>query len=398
MNIKIDKVILHLSLIEGIGPSTIQSLIEKKPQNIAYENMYKLSTSEWRSLFGVSDRVAQKLYSGLKDRTLFEQELQLIEENSVSWLSREHEQYPSLLKEINCPPPILYWYGEKPISEKTITIIGARKANEYARRAINRFVTDFVAQDYTIVSGGAIGADSMAHTQTVKLGGKTIAVLGSGLLHPYPATNRMLFNNIIKTGGTVLSIFPMDTLPQTGNFPTRNRVIAGLSRGCIVAQAAEKSGARITAQFALEQGRDVFAVPGSIEDPLSFGCHALIKEGATIISSVQDVFCEWSVYADAATTDKNITQIDDVKKQTTITQTISEKEVVKQEVIKKDVTSENNLSDEQKSLLQLCIRPTSFDDILKETGLSSEVVSTQLFDLQLSGKLKQDFTGMWVSV
>jgi DNA processing protein len=360
---------LHISLLHGIGPATIQLLLERAPEGFSFDDVYTLSKNEWKYIFSVSENIAQKLVAGLQDKSLLENELSLIEKHKVLWMSCKNDAYPKLLREIHSPPTILYWYGATPTSEKTIAIIGARKANEYAQRAIDCFVTDLVAHDFIVVSGGAIGADSMAHSKTVDLNGKTIAVLGSGLLHPYPASNRTLFNAIIKNGGTVLSIFPMDTLPQPGNFPARNRVIAGLSRGCIVAQAARKSGARITAQFALEQGRDVFAVPGDIFDPLSAGCHELIKEGATVVSSAADIFSEWAYEVE----DQNVQQELFVK---------TKKEVV--------------IDREEELLLHICSRPSSFDDIVFQSKISAEILQDRLFELRLAGKLEQDFTGMWV--
>ena len=142
-----------------------------------------------------------------------------------------------------------------------IAVVGSRSGTAYGKRAIQALIPPLVAQQWHIVSGGAMGIDAFAHQATLQAGGTTIAVLGSGLLQWYPAEHRRLFTEILEKNGTLLSAFPMNMEPLQGNFPARNRIIAGLSRACVVVQAAQKSGASITAKFALEQGREVFAVP-----------------------------------------------------------------------------------------------------------------------------------------
>ena len=307
--------LLHLSLIDGIGPVTIKKLLQEKPSNFELSDLYTLTTADIMQQFGVSQKVAQKMYSGLQDAAKLNRELELLEKHQIDFTAAGFEDYPSLLAEIYAPPPVLYFKGNLTSDDtKTIAVIGSRKAHRYAEQIITQFVPQLVNQGWTIVSGGAIGADSMAHRQTVKSGGKTVVVLGSGLLNPYPASNKRLFDSILQTGGALVSSFPIETHAKPGNFPARNRIIAGLSRGCLVVQAAQKSGARITAQFALEQGREVFAVPGPIDDELSLGCHGLIQQGAKLTGLVEDIFAELdsniaSTGAGPAFVQQKITQI-----------------------------------------------------------------------------------------
>ncbi len=286
----VNNCILHLSLIDGVGPATIKTIVQNKPASWAWHELYQMTQSDLIAVFGLSQLAAQKIYSGLKDEALLANELALIDRHSVSWLTLLDQSYPALLAQIYAPPAVLYWRGAEINSPHCLAIVGSRKANYYGQRVINQLVPEFVKYGFTIVSGGALGADSMAHQAAITAGGKTIVVLGSGLLHPYPHSNKSLFEAVIASGGTIMSAFSLQTTVMPGNFPARNRIVAGLSSGCVVVQAAQRSGASITANYALEQGREVFAVPGPIDDDLSAGCHALIQQGASLVSKAQDIF------------------------------------------------------------------------------------------------------------
>ena len=285
---------------------------------------------------------------------IFEQEKQLLEKHNIQFITILDTQYPALLKEIHLPPSGLYIQGSFS-SKKNMAIIGSRKANEYGRKVIHNLIPELVAHEWTIVSGGALGADTFAHEETLINNGKTIAILGSGLLQPYPLRNKKLFNIILEKGGAVASPFPLQMLPQPGNFPARNRIISGLSKGCIVAQAAEKSGASITAHFALEQGREVFAVPGIIDDPLSVGCHRLIQEGAKLITHVNDILEEFGEYS----APKKVPE----KKQA--------EEVQNSIPAQKEITH---------PILKHCKKTISIDELHQETGLTIFELQQQLFD------------------
>lgn len=366
---------LHLSLIDGIGPATIQTIIQSKPNNCSWDDFYSFSQQDWMHQCNLSPRIASKLVGCLADTQQRDKELKNIDRHNISWITSIDESYPSLLQHIYLPPAVLYWQGS-PLDEshKHIAVIGSRNANHYGKRVINTLVPELVAHNFVIVSGGALGADSMAHRATLDAGGKTVVVLGSGLLQPYPATNVRLFETIINQGGTVLSSFPLNRGALPGNFPARNRIIAGLSQGCVVVQAAQKSGARITAQFALDQGREVFAVPGSVDDELSLGCHALIQDGAKLVNSVDDILQEFGQ--------------------------VTEKKGDYQTKIKDSVvpqTAITNLSDVQVKIVQSCRQPCSIDDLMQRTNLPLPTLQGELFDLQLAGKMQQDFTGMWIA-
>jgi len=220
--------------------------------------------------------------------------LELFEE----WLVREkieiilqnNPSYPKLLNSLYQPPFLLYSKGLASTEELSLAVVGARKFSSYGRQVVEQLVGE-VAKNMTIVSGLALGIDALAHQAAINNGGRTIAVLGSGLDKQsiYPSSNRYLAEKIVASGGQLLSEFPPGTPPLKHHFPLRNRIISGLSRATLVIEAAIKSGSLITAYQALEQGREVFAVPGSIYSPLSEGTNQLIKQGATAITCGEDI-------------------------------------------------------------------------------------------------------------
>ena len=370
------KTILHLSLIDGIGPATIAKISAGLgTDDGSWLALYTMMVSTLVDRFHVPRAAAQKIELGLKDDTTLLKELDLIARHDISWVTVLEQEYPPLLRHIYTPPAVIYWRGAslQSLSAQTLAIVGSRRANHYGQRVINKLVPPLVERGYTIVSGGAIGADTMAHRAAVDCKGKTIVVLGSGLLKAYPSVNIMLFQQIVAAGGAVVSIFPLMTEAVPGNFPARNRVIAGLSQACIVVQAATKSGAAITAAYALEQGRDVFAVPGPIDDELSAGCHALIKEGATLLSGVADI-------------------VGDAQEGVPTSQEHSRTEVLlpNHSVVKV-------LSRAPDPLLSFCSTPRSVDELVLLSGMSFVCVQDKLFELQLDGLVAQEFTGMWIT-
>jgi DNA processing protein len=361
-------VILHLSLIDGVGSATIAKIAAVLVNDDeAWCCLYTMVVSALSEKFQISRAIAQKIEVGLQNNALLAVELELIRAHQINWATVIDPDYPTLFRFIHTPPSVLYWRGAclQDLPAQTIAIVGSRRANQYGQRVINKLVPALIDHNYTIVSGGAVGADTMAHRAVVDCKGKTIVVLGSGLLRPYPRVNIALFLEVVATGGAIMSIFPLTTQALPGNFPARNRVIAGLSKACIVVQAAAQSGASITAAYALEQGRDVFAVPGPIDDELSAGCHALIKEGASLLTAITDIV------ADAHTTVGTVMQPEHSSGAVPV-----------------------KLRD---PLLCLCDIPRSVDELVLLSGSSFATVQDKLFELQLDGQVAQDFTGMWIA-
>ena len=219
-------------------------------------------------------------------------ELELIKRHKIDIITLNDVSYPPSLKAIYDPPPLLYVKGKiKREDKNAIAIVGSRRATTYGRLTAQRLSAQLAAQRITIISGMARGIDSEAHKGALAVGGRTVAVLGCGIDVVYPPENRALEERIASSGA-VITEFPFGTRPFAGNFPKRNRIISGLSIGVIIVEAAQRSGALITARLALEQGREVFAVPGSTTSPYSKGTHNLIKEGAKLVEDIDDILEE----------------------------------------------------------------------------------------------------------
>ncbi|MBO6233341.1 MAG: DNA-processing protein DprA [Clostridia bacterium] len=210
--------------------------------------------------------------------------------NKIIKITMENEKYPILLKQIYDPPKCLYVMGNIEIlNNQSIAIVGCREATEYGKKAATYFSYNLAKQNVTIVSGLARGIDSYSHIGTLKANGKTIAVIGSGLDIIYPKENEQLAKKIVEQGGAIISEYPLGTRPQKEYFPARNRIISGISQATLVIEAKEKSGSLITADFAMEQGKDVYSVPGNINSKNSVGTNNLIKDGAIPVSKFSDI-------------------------------------------------------------------------------------------------------------
>jgi DNA processing protein len=380
--------LLHLSLIDDVGSAAIAMMLRNKPEFIQFADMYDMHEQDLRATFHLTLLQAQNIKKGLADTTLLEQELELIEKHNAQWITSACDEYPTLLKNIHLLPPILYWRGSLINNEKAIAFVGARKANQYCQYAVNELVPGMVHAGYVIVSGGAMGADAMAHQAALDAGGTTIVVLGAGLLQPVLQVNRKLFAHILERGSMIASPFPLRTQANEFTFPARNRIISGLSKGTVVLQAAQKSGALITAHYALEQGRDVFAVPGSIADDLSKGCHSLIAQGAKLATSAQDILIEFGeMVAPVPTIEKKSKKQKEDKPLSLFSATES------QDNTQDSIDTHSGTPTE--IILKACKRPTSTDDLAHKVSMDLASIQSLLFDLQLDGKIRQNFMGMW---
>ena len=271
----------------------------------------------------------------------------------VTLCSLLDDNYPAYLKEIYNPPLILYVRGTLTPNERGIAIVGSRDPSPYGANVAERFAEELATKGVTVVSGAARGIDAAAHRGALRAG-RTIAVLGCGVDIAYPAANRDLLREI-TTKGAVVSEYPLGSRPLAGNFPARNRIISGLAQGTLVVEAGEKSGALITAKFALDENRDVFAVPGSIFSPQSVGCHRLIQQGAKLVADVGDILEEYG-------------------------------ETPKEEPPKVEMTDEEAAVYEFLSYEE----PTSIDEIIMRTGNDNlPQVSALLLDMTLKGLIAE---------
>jgi DNA processing protein len=218
----------------------------------------------------------------------------------------DDQLYPKLLQAIYDPPLVLFIQGDsKLLNKNQIAIVGSRSATISGRDSASKFSQQLVEHNLVITSGMALGIDAAAHRGALQAKGKTIAVVATGLDKVYPSRHKLLSQEILQSGGLIVSEFVPGTLPKAGHFPKRNRIISGLSQGVLVVEAQVRSGSLITARCALEQGRDVFAIPGSINNPLAKGCHWLIKQGATLIDDVIDIIEELTVLNNQPTMKEN---------------------------------------------------------------------------------------------
>ena len=276
---------------------------------------------EPKGLFCASQKTLQEL--GLKAETIqtilskkwikdAEEKLKKIEAMGVEIITYSETRYPALLKQIADPPPLLYLKGEAELlNTPSIAIVGARRASFYGLKIATKLATNLAELGITVVSGLARGIDAAAHKGALQANGNTIGVLGCGLDIVYPSENQKLYAQVEKQGA-LISEFPLGTPPLSQNFPVRNRLISGLSLGVVVVEAALRSGSLITARLALEQGREVFAVPGPINNFYSRGTHALIKQGAKLVENVMDVVEELNLSVSKDTSQHSNIKLDPV--------------------------------------------------------------------------------------
>ncbi len=369
--------LLHLSLIPTIGPQAVKKVLELII--VKGLNVYDLSVSDYR-FYGIDEQTAQKIVFGLHSREGIDKEYALLEKTGVQWTTVVDAEYPHLLFNTYAPPPVIYWQGDPVwLSESpTLAVVGSRQASLYGERIVNDIVAPCVQHRMTIISGGARGIDTLAHHATLKNGGKTVVVLGSGLLKPYLVSHKNLFEQVIYGGGAVVSCFSLETEALPWRFPMRNRLIAGMAQGCFVVQAAQESGALITAKYALEEGRSVYTVPGLFDDPLSAGCHTLLKEGAQLVTGPYDILQDYGFA-------HPVVELVSVKKE-------------KQPYVQKVVPFVEKSDSLKNSLEALCARPISLYDLVEQTGKDESELKVELFELQLAGKVDQDFAGLWFRV
>ena len=284
--------LVALNMAADIGSGRLKKLLQffDTPENIL-----KASREQLVRVSGIAEKTASRISSFRRE--LLQEEISFAAKHDIRILTLEDKEYPENLKNIFDPPIVLYVKGTLAKEDVlSIAIVGSRRASLYGLSSAERFGRELSELGFAIVSGMARGIDTCAHRGAIKAGGRTIAVMGSGFKHIYPQENIGLSEKISENGA-VISEFPLDAAPLKQNFPRRNRVISGLSAGVLVVEAARNSGALITVDFALEQGREVFALPGKVDSATSCGTNELIKQGAKLVSSADDIAEEFSVPA-----------------------------------------------------------------------------------------------------
>ena len=326
---------------------TLRDIFKAKPQELV--------------TLGLDEENAARITSA-KVLDLASREIERLEKKNFSLITLEDEKYPSSLREIFDPPFVLYCAGQINLLEcPAVSIVGSRRPTPYGKAVAERLAEDLASRGITVVSGLAHGIDSIAHWGAVK-GGKTVAVLGSGLENIYPRENRSLFQKIVECGA-VISEFPLDSPPLGFHFPIRNRIIGGLSLAIVVVEAAKRSGSLISARLALEQNREVMAVPGNVTSPLSQGTNWLIKAGAKLVENWEDVVEE-------------------------LPSSLKEKLFSRREKTKTDLSSATK---REKKVLD-CLEIDSLkhiDELVEETGFSISELLALLLNLELNGLITQ---------
>jgi DNA processing protein len=353
---------LGFSAFQGIGPKRFALL----------KNYFRSAKKAWQAPLegfrnlGLSGNLVEN-FSKFRSNFNPSSYCLRLRENKIGCLFLDDKNYPKNLKNTDNPPFILYVKGKiETKDEKAIAIVGTRKMTGYGGQVTESLAVDLVSANLTIVSGLARGIDTIAHRTTLSAGGRTIAVLGSGLDVIYPPENRSLVDTIINGHGAVVSEYPLGTLPLAGNFPSRNRIIAGLSLGTVVIEGSEKSGALITARLAVEQGREVFAVPGPITSPNSAGPAHLIKMGAKLVFSAEDILEELKI----------------------------EPGYKIQEA--REISPENQ--EEETILLLLKNEPKHLDQLVRETGFPAPKLISLISLMEIKGKVKDLGGGVYAIV
>ena len=289
-----------------------------------------------------------------------ERDLSVVDDMDVKLIPITSDSYPENLREIYDPPVVLYVKGEIVESDKmAIAIVGSRRASVYGRAVSERIARDLSARGLTVVSGGARGIDTAAHKGTLAAGGRTIAFLGCGIDVNYPAENKKLFESIAESGA-VVSEFPLGSAPEPWRFPPRNRLISGVSLGVLVCQSPEASGALITAGCAAEQGKEVYAVPGNVDDERNVGCHKLIKDGAKLVESADDILAEHGLMEGG----------EDLARQIAL-------------------PIESLDGDEHKIASLLSLEPMPMDEIIEKSGLPAPTASGTLTILEMKNIVRR---------
>jgi len=360
--------LLALALTPGLGPTRVRKLVEHFG---SAERVFHASLTELEAT-GMPVVSAQSLATG-KSMELAQQEIAKAVECGAKIIALDDSAYPARLKEIYDPPVVLFVRGSvEVLSSPGIAMVGTRHPTPYGLGMAERLSKDLAARGLVIISGMARGVDTASHRGAIAAGGKTVAVFGTGIDVMYPKENSRLAEQILSLGGALVSEFPIGTFAAPQNFPIRNRIISGMSAGVLVVEAAEYSGTRITARCALEQNRDVYAVPGNVTNKSSWGPNTLIKQGAKLVATWEDVWEELPTDIQA--------KLEAARPESSLPETAS--------LFLEDATSPH-----ERKILRLLKsdESTHIDELMErlEEELSSSEIFAALFELELNGKVRQ---------
>lgn len=358
------RVLLALSIIPGFGCRRVYNLLKQTDDP---EKIFHLGKRELRSVEGIGEASALSLLT-FDEWDKVDHILKQTEHNGSEIITLADPEYPDLLKQIYDPPVLLWIKGNaEALKQPGVAIVGTRNTSPYGRKMAKKFTGELAEKNLCIFSGLAYGIDSIAHRTALDFNAQTVAVLGSGIDNLYPKKHAGLANEIVKSGGAVISEYPLGTNPDAGNFPVRNRIVSGMSLGVLVIESGIKGGSMITADLALDQNREVFALPHPIVSPSGTGCNYLIKRGAAkLVQTVDDILEELPVGMDAGS---------------------DESKVQKQN--KKDWRKENLDENSIKICELLEQKPYQVDDLSEEVGIDTSQLLVALLQLEMEGLVSQ---------
>lgn len=369
---------LALNLLPNIGPIRVRRLLEQ------FQTPQAILAAPVRDLLlvpGIGEEMASHI-ADWENRIDLPEEKCRLSDHGIELLTLDDPRYPAALRQIHDPPFLLYMKGTLlPADEAAVAVVGSRRMTHYGREQARKFSFQLARAGFTIVSGLARGIDTAAHEAALAAGGRTIAVLGSGIGNVYPPENQALADRISENGA-VLSEFPVLYVPDKQSFPLRNRIVAGMSSGLLVVEAPARSGSLITANQALEQGRTVFAIPGPIDRPSSEGCHRLIQQGATLVCSADDVIDELGLEINTLPLDFTNSEAKPVPSPTSENQPLSESPA--------PPTRHVELSElERRLLAEIDLGDTTIDRLAEVTGVPAGRVGASLLQLEMKRLVKQ---------
>lgn len=353
--------LVALNMIEGVGPIRVRQLMDYFGDA---PSILSASKSQLMQVRGIGDEIAEAIRYWEKNIDLAG-EMKRIEQFGCTVVIQSDENYPELLREIYDPPVVLYVKGTLlPKDKNSVAIVGSRMTTPYGMETARKFGYQLAYIGMTVVSGGARGIDTAAHQGVLNAKGRTIAVLGNGINIIFPTENKDLFDRIAASGGAVITQFPFNRKADKQTFPIRNRIVAGMTLGTVVVEANLTSGALITANFATEYGRQIFAVPGRIDSPRSKGCHDLIKKGAKLCEGTEDILSEFEYLFPRSNRPQSPAE--------------------------SGVLPALSLSQNESVVFGLLsAEETGIDDIIRRSGLPSSAVSVALLGLEMKKLVKQ---------
>lgn len=352
--------LIALNMVDGVGPVRLRQLLEQFGEPAA---ILSASRDQLLRVYGIGEDTAESIVSWEKNVDLAG-EIKRIEDFKCRVLIQEDEEYPALLRQIYDPPIVLYVKGQLlPRDKNSIAMVGSRMTTPYGMEVARKLGYQLAYMGVTVVSGGARGIDTAAHQGALSAKGRTIAVMGTGLNIVWPAENAELYQRIASSG-CVMTQFPFNRQGDKTTFPIRNRIVAGMTLGTVVVEANLTSGSLITANFSNEYGRQVFAVPGRIDSPRSKGCHDLIKKGAKLCESAEDILSEFEYLFPGSNKPADASQ---------------------GEMLPAMELSPN----EQKVYDLLSNEEISIDDVIRGSGLSSSMASVSLLSLEMKRLVRQ---------